>query len=119
MKGLERVLSALEVKYGVKAKVTWGAGIPATVNDAALTAQMKPTLSRVAKGKIMDDIDYVMPSEDFSHFQPIAPTLYFTLGIGPSAPNHSPLFKIDESALEVGVRSHVLLALDYLNAPKR
>jgi amidohydrolase len=92
---------------------------PTTVNDAALTARMLPTLSRVVQGNIRE-VPKVTASEDFSEYQKRVPGLFFLLGstapgIDPaSAPaNHSPLFRVDESSLPAGVRALAALALDY------
>ena len=92
-----------------------------TSNDPALTAEMKPTLSRAAKGKINDGIDYITAGEDFSYYQQKIPGLFYDLGIGfPKGVNHSPFFNVmDEGAMEVGVRAQVLTALDYLAGAKR
>ncbi|MEO7152377.1 MAG: amidohydrolase, partial [Burkholderiaceae bacterium] len=64
---------------------------------------------------------------DFSLFQKVSPGLFFFVGVVPegsdpkrAAPNHSPRFSIDESALLVGVRALAHLACDYLEqAPAR
>ena len=47
------------------------------------------------------------------------PGIYFFLGISPPdeknpAPNHSPLFYVDEEALPIGVRAMSTMAMDYL-----
>ena len=54
-------------------------------------------------------------------FAPEVPGLYFILGIVPrsqdiskAAPNHSPDFFIDESALVVGVRALAMMTVNYL-----
>jgi amidohydrolase len=112
---LDGAVQSLEPKYGAHGTVSWGYTMPVTANDRGLTARMKPTLVRAAKGKAKDDVDYAMASEDFSDYQAVAPTVFYHLGIGDTAPNHSPLFKLDETALEVGVRAHVLMALDFLS----
>jgi amidohydrolase len=92
---------------------------PTTVNSPALTARMLPTLARVVHGSIRE-VPKVTASEDFSEFQRRVPGMFFFLGstapgIDPAgAPaNHSPLFRVDESALPVGVRALAALALDY------
>ncbi len=96
---------------------------PVTVNDAELTAAMLPTLERVAgKTKAMQ-IPKVAGSEDFSFFQHVVPGLFFFVGVTApeqdlktAAPNHSPLFYIDEGGLELGVRSLAQVAVDWLEA---
>jgi metal-dependent amidase/aminoacylase/carboxypeptidase family protein len=53
------------------------------------------------------------------------PGLYFNLGIVPrnvelakAAPNHSPDFFLDESALVIGVRAMAMVTVNYLAAAK-
>ena len=66
-----------------------------------------------------------MPSEDFPAFTRNIPGLYVFLGVNArgvpaddAAPNHSPRFFVNEEALNTGVRTMVLLALDYLSGAK-
>ena len=58
--------------------------------------------------------------EDFSYYQQHIPGFFYFIGITPpgsssGAPNHSPRFFVDESALRLGVQSLAQLALDYLD----
>jgi amidohydrolase len=60
-------------------------------------------------------------AEDFAFFAQECPSLYVSMGVTPpdqdpttAAPNHSPLFEADESALIVGVRTMAALAVDYM-----
>ena len=62
-------------------------------------------------------------SEDFAYYSRQIPGFYVFLGVNPpataeegSAPNHSPRFFVDESALVLGVRTWCTLALDYLTS---
>jgi amidohydrolase len=95
---------------------------PVTINHPELTAAMVPTLSRVA-GAGLQVVDKVTGSEDFSFFQRVVPGLFVFIGVTPkdkdaskAAPNHSPRFYQDESALLLGVRTLAHLACDYLEA---
>lgn len=106
---------------GAKVDVRIGEGTPypVTYNDPALTRQMEPTLRRVA-GKGYFEARPIMGAEDFSFFQREIPGLYLFLGVrDPHADpaeypaNHSPRFRIDESALGLGVRALAHLARDY------
>ncbi|HWH83024.1 MAG TPA: amidohydrolase [Burkholderiaceae bacterium] len=90
---------------------------PVTVNDPALTEQMQPTLERVAGDGNLMLVPKVMGSEDFSFFQRLVPGMFFFVGVTPkgtdlmtAAPNHSPRFFVDESALVLGVRALASLA---------
>ena len=96
---------------------------PVTVNDPALTAEMLPTLQRVAGADKVQLVAKVTGSEDFSYFQKLVPGLFFFVGatrpdLDPAkAPaNHSPRFHVDEHALLLGVRSLAHLACDWLEA---
>ncbi len=99
---------------------------PVTVNDPALTAQMLPTLARVAahgKGTGLQFVPKVTGSEDFSFFQKLVPGLFFFVGVTPpgvdpaKAPsNHSPRFYADEDGLLVGVQALAQLTADFLHA---
>jgi len=96
---------------------------PVTVNDAELTEAMLPTLERVAGPAQVLLMHKVTGSEDFSFFQHVVPGLFFFVGVTPkeqdaetAAPNHSPLFYIDESGLPLGVRALAHAAVDWLEA---
>jgi amidohydrolase len=94
---------------------------PVVFNDPALTARMVPVLERAA-GR---DHVIVMPpltvGEDFAFYQEKVPGLFLFLGTSApgadparAAPNHSPHFTVDDSALVVGVRALSSLAVSYL-----
>ena len=96
---------------------------PVTVNDAELTAAMRPTLERVAGAQQVVQMPKVAGSEDFSFYQHVVPGLFFFVGVTPpthdtksAPPNHSPLFFIDEGGLPLGVRALAQLAVDWLEA---
>jgi amidohydrolase len=95
-----------------------------TVNPEGMTERALPSLKAAADNNVI-----VVPmsgaAEDFSEFAKAVPGFFFFLGITPkdkpagtAAPNHSPSFFIDESALIVGVRALSALALDFLAAER-
>jgi amidohydrolase len=106
---------------GASAEVKILVNYPVTYNDPELTAQMEPTLKRVAGP---DRLLRGLPrtgAEDFSFFSQRAPGLYIWLGVRSpdvaeedAASLHSPLFAVDESALVLGVRAMANLAVDFL-----
>ncbi|WP_337187280.1 amidohydrolase [Phenylobacterium sp.] len=117
----EKAVESISARYGGTGKINWGTPNPVTTNDPALSARMKPSLDRAARGKVKDDIDFITGAEDFSYYQQQIPGLFYNLGIGfPKGVNHSPFFHVaDEGAMEVGVRAQVLTALDYLAGQKK
>ncbi len=98
---------------------------PVVVNHPDLTRQVLPSLQRAAGADRVVEVPYVTGSEDYAHFALQVPSVFFFVGSTPrgqdadKAPsNHSPLFFVDESALETGVKAMVNLTVDYLNAPR-
>ncbi|MFO1407992.1 MAG: amidohydrolase [Steroidobacteraceae bacterium] len=98
---------------------------PVTVNDVKLTKEMLPSLERAAGPGNVIEVPYVTGAEDFSFLGEKVPALFFFLGITPrgqdaaKAPsNHSPRFYIDESGLELGLRSMIGLTVDYMQHGK-
>ena len=119
---IRRTAVQIAQSAGATAVVDFGsANAPVTVNDSALTQRMLPTLRRVAGPEKVLLSGLSMPSEDFAYYQQRIPGLFVFLGVAPAgqdprtvAPNHSPYFFADESALPVGVRALASLAVDYL-----
>lgn len=97
-------------------------GNPVTVNDPELTARVVPSLERVAGADNVVAMGLTMGAEDFSYYAQQVPGFFFFVGATPKgqdaskAPsNHSPEFFLDESALDLGFRAMLQVALDYLH----
>jgi len=120
---LKRTAEDIARSGGATATVTITEGYPITYNDPAITERMAPTLRRTAGASNVQVVNAVLGAEDFSFFQQKVPGLFFWLGTRPKdktaeeASNHSPLFYVDESGLELGVRSMAHVAIDYLKTP--
>jgi amidohydrolase len=118
---IKRTAQDIAQSAGASADVQIDTGYPITYNDPALTERMAPTLRRLTS-----DVKVVNPTlgaEDFSFYAQKVPGLFFWLGTRPvnqtaeqAASNHSPLFYVDESGLELGVRALAHIAVDYLSA---
>lgn len=96
---------------------------PVTWNDPALTTQMVGSLENTAGKEHVSIIKPILGAEDFAFYSQEIPGLYYFVGVTPkgqdpaaAAPHHTPEFFIDESGLELGVRSLARLAVDYLLA---
>jgi amidohydrolase len=119
---IKRTAEDIARSGGATATVTIDEGYPITYNDPAITERMAPTLRRVAGSANVEVVNAVLGAEDFSFFQQKVPGLFFWLGTRPknetaeqAASNHSPLFYVDESGLELGVRAMAHVAVDYLS----
>ena len=98
------------------AAVTW--------NHVGLTEWAMPSLRWAGREAGVKPIKPITASEDFSFYQEQIPGVFFFLGINEegktieqTAPNHSPLFKLNEDAMENGVRALTGLAVDFLATP--
>lgn len=116
---VRRTAQQIAAASGATATVTIEAGYPVVHNEPRLTERVLPTLRRVAEQVTI--INPVLGSEDFSFYQQRAPGVFFFVGVRPrgqaataAAPNHSPLFFVDESGLALGVRALAQVAVDYL-----
>lgn len=120
LRRIRRTAESVASSFGATAEVSLGGHAPVTHNDPELTRRMVPTLEWAAEGRA-GLMPRVMGAEDFSYFQREIPGLYFVLGVNEegveveeAAPNHSPLFRVNDDALVVGVRALAALAIDYL-----
>lgn len=121
---VRRTADLIARSAGATAEVTFTNNAPVTFNDPALTARMLPTLRRVAGERNVSIAPQTTGAEDFGFFEQKVPGLFVFLGVAPAgsdatsvAPNHSPKFFADESALPTGVRALAHLAADFLAAP--
>jgi amidohydrolase len=67
------------------------------------------------------EIPPVLGAEDFGAFSSAAPSFFWFLNASPhadrpGAPNHSPLFIVDEKYLKTGVKALANVALEYMRA---
>jgi amidohydrolase len=120
---IRRTVASVTGAWGATASVTIVRQTPVLENAPDLTARMRPSLERYAR-RAFSDIAWT-PSEDFAFFGKRVPSLFVFMGVTPdsvrvedAAPNHSPRFFADESALPYGVQVLAGLAVDYLSAPR-
>jgi amidohydrolase len=120
---IRRTAEGVAAAAGATARVTITPGYPVVDNDPALMARMRPTLERVAPGRVRES-ERIPGSEDFSFYQRRAPGVFFFLGVTPqdqletAGTNHSPRFFVDEPALLTGLRALLHLTADYLEGER-
>ena len=121
---LKNVATHVAAAHGatVEANVPDQKGNPVTVNDPVLTTRVLPSLERAVGKDNVVAMGLTMGAEDFSYYAQQVPGFFFFVGATPhgqdpvTAPsNHSPEFFVDESALDVGLRSMLQVTLDYLH----
>jgi len=120
---LKNVAEHVAAAHGatVDAQVPDTKGNPVTVNHPALTARVVPSLETAVGAGNVVEMGLIMGAEDFSLYAREVPGFFFFVGATPKgqdplkAPsNHSPEFFLDESALKVGTRAMLQVAMDYL-----
>lgn len=108
--------------HGAEAELSVTSGAALVFNDPELSAWLAPVLEEVVGAEALDAATPPTTiAEDFSYYQQQIPGVFYHLGatadgVDPdvSPPNHSPLFDVNEAVLPVGVATHVMSALRFL-----
>ncbi len=91
---------------------------PATINDPALAATVRPLLERTLGADNVKIVEPSMAGEDFAYFANQVPGFFFRLGVvrpgTESGGLHTPTFRADDSAVPMGMRVMARLLVDYL-----
>ncbi len=111
---VRRIASGIAAAYGVEIDVKIVRGYPPVINDARLTRSFAAYLRSESSLRV-EEPPPTMGGEDFAYFAQRAPGVLIRLGVRSERaesfhPGHSPLFRIDESALKYGVETLVLFA---------
>jgi amidohydrolase len=113
------ILKGVTEAAGAKGEVVEYSGIPATINNPALTRESLPALERVVGKDHLKEIPAAMASEDFSYFANVVPGFFYRLGqVKPgtvSGDHHTPTFLADDSAIPYGLKAMSYLLVDYLS----
>jgi amidohydrolase len=99
---------------------------PVLVNDPELTARATATLERALGAGSVRTSTLLTVAEDYAHIARRVPSVYWWVGVTPpgqdpaTAPdNHSDLFHLDEAGMQVGLRSLLHVAVDFLQGAAR
>jgi amidohydrolase len=115
---VRRIVAGVAAAYNVDAQVQVVRGYPPVVNDEPL-AQRFAEYVRANSSLRVERPQPTMGGEDFAYFAQRVPGLLIRLGVrsessGAVHPAHSPLFRIDEDSLPVGVTTLVLFARSFV-----
>ncbi len=93
---------------------------PVTVNHAALTQRLRPTIDRLMGAGNVVEIPPTTVAEDFAFFANTVPGFFYRLGTTKpgttSGDHHTPTFLADDASIPIGMRVMTGLVLDYLSA---
>jgi amidohydrolase len=113
---LERMVEGLCDALRLDYEFEYHWGYPPTVNDRAISDVVRAVAKEVAgSANVVDPHDRIMWAEDMAFMQEQRPGAYFVVGAQGATkgvePQHSPRYDIDETALEVGYKMMMGLAL--------
>jgi amidohydrolase len=113
---IEAILAGCCASANATYDYTYHRRYPVTANDAHEAHYVKELAAATLGPQHVGETPKVMGAEDFSFMLQRRPGCFYFLGarLDPDvqAPHHSPQFKIDEAALESGVKMMVALASD-------
>jgi len=118
----EAAIDHVAEAYGATADFAIRQNAALVFNNEELSAWLAPVLTEVAgEGNVNPATPPTTVAEDFSYFQNEVPGVFYHLGgtadgVDPAttAPNHSPQFDVNEDVLVLGVKTHALSALRFL-----
>lgn len=87
--------------FGAKAEVKWETGYPVTMNTPENTV-FAADVARSISANVNDNVNPIMPAEDFSYMLEERPGAYIFLGNGDSAQCHHPAYNFDDNAIPFG-----------------
>jgi amidohydrolase len=104
---------------GGSAEVEIRSGYPVLHNNEQIARESKKLATKLLGSKNVEDMEIRMTAEDFAWFTQKIPGMMYRLGVkdpgseGPS-PLHSPLFRVDETALRTGISVMAYLSIELL-----
>ena len=104
---IRQIIEGICGAFGAKADLEIRKGYPFLMNDPALTQKMKAAAISYIGAENVVDLDIWMAAEDFSYYSQEIPGCFYRLGTrneekGIVSGVHTPIFDIDEDALEIG-----------------
>jgi amidohydrolase len=119
---MREILDGVTRANGASYDMEYQKNAPATVNDPALSQEVRPLLERALGAGNVKIVEPSMGGEDFAYFANEVPGFFYRLGVlkpgTTSGGLHTPTFRGDDGAVPVGIRVMSRLLADYLAAQK-
>jgi amidohydrolase len=117
---MHEMASGITQAYGGTFTFDYKNNTPATINDPVLARWAEKSLVEAVGTRHVHELPPTMGAEDFAYFAQVVPGFYFRLGVHKPGTEtgglHTPTFRGDDSAIEVGIRTMSGLLLSYLHA---
>jgi amidohydrolase len=106
---ITRLSTELVHSMGAEIDLHIDVGYPTVYNNEELTTKAKKIAEEVMGKENVEETEMRMGAEDFGYYSQMIPGCFFRLGTGNkkkgiTAGVHTPVFNIDEDAIEVGIR---------------
>jgi len=98
---VRRIAGDTASAFGATAAVKWETGYPATVNSSVETVHAADA-ARIVAGRVIDNVDPIMPSEDFAYMLEERPGAYIFIGNGDGVTVHHPQYNFNDDAIPAG-----------------
>ena len=100
-KRVAEVVTGIASAHRAKVDLEYERGYPATVNHDAYT-EYAIEVAKTISSDVVENVEPVMPSEDFSYMLEARPGAFIFLGNGDSAMCHHPDYVFDDNAIPFG-----------------
>ena len=100
-KRIREVAEGTATAMGASVEIKWERGYPVTMNTPDNTVYAAD-VARSITGDVIDNVDPIMPAEDFSYMLEERPGAYIFVGNGDSAMCHHPAYNFNDEAIPFG-----------------
>ncbi|HEX5554655.1 MAG TPA: M20 family metallopeptidase [Chitinophagaceae bacterium] len=116
---IKKEVNAIAEGMGATAEVEIPVGYPCLFNDTRITSHAHAIAETYIGKENVETVDMRMGAEDFAFYSQKIPACFLRLGVGNREQGitsgvHTPLFNIDEHAIEIGMGTMATLAMQML-----
>ncbi len=105
---IKKISTDIVTGMGAKLEINIDVGYPAVINNEKLSQQARINAEAFLSPALVEETEMRMGAEDFGYYCQKIPGCFYRLGTGNKEKGitsgvHTPLFNIDENAIEVGI----------------
>ena len=105
---IKKISNEIVTGMGAKLDIHIDVGYPAVINNERLSQQARLSAEEFLSPALVEETEMRMGAEDFGYYCQQIPGCFYRLGTGNKAKGitsgvHTPLFNIDENAIEIGM----------------
>lgn len=116
MNDMERIINGICLSHGCSYEMDYEKGYPPLINHETEAEVVRQAASKIEDLKMVEEIQPMMSSEDFSYYLLEKPGAYFFIGAkkaGHDYPHHHPKFDFDERAMPIAAKTLIQAYFDY------